>query len=49
MLTMEISFGHVFSHSRWLEQLPKPQPSIVWTMPTARFAASGLPWGSKAN
>src|SRR5512143_3934606 len=49
MLTMEISLGQVFSHSRWLEQLPNPQASIARIMPMARRAASGRPWGSRAN
>jgi hypothetical protein len=49
ILAMEISLGHSASHSRSFEQLPKHSASIFRTMAIAPRAASGRPWGKRAN
>ena len=49
MLAMLSFFGQTASQARVFVQLPKPSSSILATIALARFAASGRPWGRRAN
>ena len=49
MFVMEISLGHSTSHSLSLVQFPNPSWSISLIIDDVRWAASGLPWGSRAR